>query len=371
MSRRGFLGLLGRGVAALAAAPAIAPVALAAPAAPVAAAPVLRWTTSMQAALNACRERFIDERTFGWRHPVTGETRSPVSHEDAVARWERAHPNFVKTLINTPLDSEVNNRLRFTHKRKNPAGEWIDPEDEIQPSAWGHEIQPSAGGHWRGQTDAVPLTKEEYLAQGKGEARREARRRAQHDAEAQRQPQPQQQPQSKPLRSPRKTKRVWPERQQMGRDEERFDEVPESVYIRPMRYKAVGVVEALLDDDDDDPHITRELLEYGKLDAGKDAMGRTKWNMAPDRTAYKCYWVDPEGQVIPVKAHRAWAVENVFNGQAPLAIYKEMKDLGYIRATVDGRTFVINTQGWNPKQEAGVDTFIQDRGLTLQHATSA
>ena len=48
-----------------------------------------------------------------------------------------------------------------------------------------------------------------------------------------------------------------------------------------------------------------------------------------------------------------------------------MKDLGYIRATVDGRTFVINTQGWNPKQEAGVDTFIQDRGLTLQHATIA
>jgi hypothetical protein len=91
----------------------------------------------------------------------------------------------------------------------------------------------------------------------------------------------------------------------------------------------------------------------------------------PDRTEYKCYWVDPEGSVIQVKAHRAWAVENVFNGVSPLAVYKEMKDLGYIRATVDGRTFSINTEGWNPKQEAGIDKFVQEKGLALQHATIA
>ncbi len=118
-------------------------------------------------------------------------------------------------------------------------------------------------------------------------------------------------------------------------------------------------------------HIANELLEYGKIDNGKDALGRTKWNVAPERTAYRCFWVDPEGQVIPVSAHRAWAVENIFNGVSPLAIYKEMKDLGYIRATVDGRTFSINTQGWNPKQEAGVDKYVNDHGLTLQHVTIA
>lgn len=104
------------------------------------------------------------------------------------------------------------------------------------------------------------------------------------------------------------------------------------------------------------------LLEYGRVDFGKDVYGRTMWQPTPDN-----YWISPEGKVIKVGGHQKWAQENVIKDPKVLAVYSRMKELGWVRATVERRVFYVNTAALNPRQEEAVNDFAAERGYEVQH----
>jgi hypothetical protein len=117
--------------------------------------------------------------------------------------------------------------------------------------------------------------------------------------------------------------------------------------------------------------IADHLLEYGKIDYGVDAQGRTRWNVATEKPNYDCYWVTPEAVVLKVPAHVAWARQMVLKDPKAEGVLSKMKALGYVRSTVDREVFYCNTNDLTPKQTAAVDRFIQANNLSLQHAVIA
>lgn len=116
----------------------------------------------------------------------------------------------------------------------------------------------------------------------------------------------------------------------------------------------------------DAKQIVDTLLEYGRIDYGKDVYGRTMWEPMPDN-----YWISPDAKVIKVGGHQKWAKENVLKDPAAMNVYSRMKALGWVRATVDRRIFALNTADLNPRQEVAVNEFAEEHGYEVRHAIIA
>ena len=210
MSRRGFLGWLGKGAAALAVAPAALAAAPAAPAAAAAAA-APGWTGPYPPL-----RKFSGIAQHGMQDPNLRRWQS--AYDTAHEKFYRYHlPQHNGVLYGVKGAAETSAAFHrdseaLKHTIMNPTPEWEQwlranvPDWTAEPKAQKAKAQP--------QQQKI-------------------------------QPQPQQA--VRPAN--RKAKRVWPERQQMGRDEERFDEIPESVYNTTMR--AEDVVNQMLEADYD------------------------------------------------------------------------------------------------------------------------
>jgi hypothetical protein len=116
----------------------------------------------------------------------------------------------------------------------------------------------------------------------------------------------------------------------------------------------------------DAKQVVDALLEYGRIDYGKDVYGRTMWQPMPDN-----YWISPEGKITKVGGHQKWAQENVIKNPKVMNVYSHMKQLGWVRATVERRVMYANTEALNPMQREAVDDFVKERGYELQYAIIA
>ena len=218
MNRRGFLGALGRGLAAISIAPAVAARAAAAtPAAPAVAA-ALPWTRDMQNALQFLRGRWI-EKVAGVNGFNTWSL-DPDAAEDAWSRlaqaeeaWKEALPVF-KQVLSDPDDVLLRTRMRL--RADSPV---------YDPQVHGAD---SPSDYYRQNLETFKRVR----AQQELEPEQAQPEQAQPEPEAQQQPK-------------RQAKRVWPPRQQQGREEPWTDQdiVPES--------KSVYVVKLLLGEEED------------------------------------------------------------------------------------------------------------------------
>lgn len=209
MNRRGFLGRLAAALAGM----AVAPAAAVMPSAAGAAAPV--WTVNMQRVLAQIAERFVDERLGGFSTP-DGQTYPPAAVEDVKRRWATHLPKFKQVLLSPDAAMDA----RFGLLKSPP---YAGPE----PVPSGYARAEKTAQEWKDFNDlGEPMTP----------AEEEKMRREQNKETAQQKP------------APRQAKRVWPPRQQQGREEPwtDVDIMPESI--------AEGLADWLLEDEEWSPN---------------------------------------------------------------------------------------------------------------------
>lgn len=187
MARRGFLGLLGRGIAAIGAAPALLPKLLpsataavtgAAPAAAAALPPMVPWTEGTQRLYDYLRARFI--------------------HQYGFKEWKQVAPSFAVQLLHP--DAKVLKTLRGIGTG-NPL-----PDAAKDPEAW------ATSKH---KQPRQPQQQDQHVRQ----ARQQARQQQQPQA---------QQPQPPPPQAARPPKQVYTSRQP---DERRREDAPWSYAV--------------------------------------------------------------------------------------------------------------------------------------------
>lgn len=74
----------------------------------------------MQRILKMIHDRFIEERTAGFKHPETGAYVAPISPEEAEQRWQRASSRFSKLIGGVEPRSPDAERFGL-HHREAPA----------------------------------------------------------------------------------------------------------------------------------------------------------------------------------------------------------------------------------------------------------
>jgi len=69
---------------------------------------------AIMTALEHLHSRFVDERTNGFSHPVTGQPVEPVSREAAEQRWEAAKSKFAHVLLKASPSDPMQKRMRMS-----------------------------------------------------------------------------------------------------------------------------------------------------------------------------------------------------------------------------------------------------------------